>query len=485
MANELLTVEQMYSADRLAIENGVSGLSLMEAAGMGIERVVRKNYAPCRVAVLCGPGNNGGDGFVVARLLQNRGWSVKLSLLGSRESLKGDAEVNAQKWRGRIHPFGLSSIEKVDLVIDAVFGAGLARPVEGQVAEVFNALNQQAIPVVAVDVPSGVDGNTGEIAGIAPYAAQTVTFFRAKPGHYLLPGKIHVGDLTVCDIGTPEQVWTHIKPRAALNNPRLWDHCFPHVTKASHKYSRGHAVVYGGPMTGAARMAALAARRTGAGLLSILCHQDLVDLYATAEPGNIVTGFSNATDLAIHMEDKRKNVILVGPGAGVSEETRSYVQTALRGKQVAVLDADALSSFESLPDELFSNIEGRCLLTPHEGEFSRLFDIDGGKVDRAREAAKISKAVVLLKGNDTVIAASDGRVAINGNAPPSLATGGSGDVLAGIAAGLLAQGMPVFEAACAAAWLHGKAAELTGCGLIAEDLAERLPATIKLLKEIR
>jgi len=485
MANELLTAEQMYSADSLAVEYGVSSLSLMEAAGMGIERVVRQNYAPCRVAVLCGPGNNGGDGFVVARLLQRRGWAVKLSLLGCRESLKGDAAVNAQKWKGRIHPFGLNSIEKVDLVIDAIFGAGLARPVEGEVADVLNALNQGDIPVLAVDIPSGVDGNTGEIRGTAPQAAQTVTFFRAKPGHYLLPGKSHVGNLTICDIGTPEEVWAHIKPSAVLNDPGVWGHHFPEVGDASHKYTRGHAVIYGGPMTGAARMAALGARRVGAGLLSILCHQDLVDNFASAEPGNIVTAFSSSTDLAIQMEDKRKKVILVGPGAGISEETRSYVQTALRAKQTTVLDADALSSFESLPDELFSSIEGRCLLTPHEGEFSRLFDFDGGKVERACKAAKLSRAVVLLKGNDTVIADPDGRVAINANAPAFLATGGSGDVLAGIATGLIAQGMPVFEAACASAWLHGKAAEKVGCGLIAEDLAAALPATIKFLKEIR
>ena len=485
MAKELLTVEQMYGADKAAIAMGVPGLDLMEAAGGVVERTIRQNYRPCRVAVLCGPGNNGGDGFVVARLLQKKGWGVKLSLLGSREALTGDAAINARRWKGIVHPFGPTSINGVDLIIDAVFGAGLVRPVAGEVAELFEAINEQRVPVVAIDIPSGVHGNTGEIWGIAPKAAQTVTFFRGKPGHFLLPGKTYTGDLTVGDIGIPKEVLDRIKPHIFENTPSLWLNTLPEENETSHKYTRGHAVLYGGPMSGATRMAAQATRRVGAGLLSIICHEQQAQLYAVGEPGNIITTFLTSTDLAIIMEDKRKNVILIGPGAGVSEETRSAVLTALRGKQVSVLDADALSAFENNPEVLMSAIDGRCLMTPHEGEFARLFDLTGDKATRALEAAKLSGATILLKGSDTVIAAPDGRMVINANAPASLATGGSGDVLAGIATGLIAQGMPVYEAACASTWMHGAAANLGGRGLIAEDLAEELPTVLKILNDMR
>ena len=482
MTSELLTVEQMYHADQAAVDKDVPGIDLMEAAGTVVERVIRKHYRPCRVAVLCGPGNNGGDGFVVARLLQKKGWSINLAFLGSSKSLRGDAAINADRWKGRIKPFDKSVLDNADLIVDAVFGAGLARPVDGEVAAVFEKIIKNNIPVVSIDVPSGVDGNTGEILGIAPKAQHTVTFFRAKPGHFLLPGKRHVGRLTIGEIGIPESVLDEIKPKCWINDPARWKTVLPERNENSHKYTNGHAVIVGGTMTGAARLAALGARRAGAGLVSIACSPSLAQTFSTSEPGNIVAPISSSVDLAILMEDKRKNALLIGPGAGVGEKTRSLVQTALRGKQAVVLDADALSAFEDDPETLFSSIEGRCLLTPHEGEFSRLFDFDGCKLSRAREAAKLSGATVLLKGHDTVVAAPDGRAVINSNAPLTLSTGGSGDVLAGIAAGLMAQGMAVFEAACAAVWIHSDAAKKCSVQLIAEDLPEKIPEVLNDLK---
>ncbi len=476
MGPDLLTVEEMGRADALAVKHGVPSLDLMEAAGEGIVREIRKRWTRRSVHVLAGPGNNGGDGFVVARLLQELRWPVRLALLGDKAKLKGDAKANADRWEGEVETFDGVSFDGVELIVDALFGAGLARDVDGVPAEALQNAQECGLPLVAVDVPSGVDGNTGEVRGIAPEADLTVTFFRMKPGHLLLPGRDLCGETVVRDIGIPEIVLEEVSPAVFENGPAVWGSLLPQVDTSSHKYTRGHLlIVGGGEMTGAARLAAGAARRAGAGMVSIAAPARALEVYKSSDPGNLVVELPEGGDLSILLVDERKNTVLVGPGGGVKQATRNAVISALKTKRPVVLDADALSVFEDDPETLFSWIKGPCILTPHEGEFRRLFENQRDRLSKCRNAAENSGAVVLLKGADTVIADPSGRAVINSNAPANLATAGSGDVLAGIIASLVAQGMPAFEAACAGAWMHGEAGQSAGPGLVAEDLANFLP----------
>ena len=478
----LLSVEEMYRADSLAMQGGVPGLTLMETAGTAIARAIRRRFRPRPVAVLCGPGNNGGDGFVVARLLAAEGWPVRLGLLGAPDALKGDAGANAKRWRRPIQPLHPDLLAGDPLVVDALFGAGLARPLDGIARTLIEAINARDLDCIGVDVPSGVHGDSGEVLGVAPRCRLTVTFFRAKPGHLLLPGRALCGELIVADIGIPAAALDAIRPATFENGPALWQDDLPRPALTGNKYHRGHAVVVGGDeMTGAARLAAEAARRIGAGLVTIAAAPSVHAIYAAGRPGTIVARIADANALQALCSDPRRNAILIGPGAGVSTQTRERVLMLLGLAKPCVLDADALTVFRDDPESLFAAIKAPCVLTPHEGEFARLFADSGDKLTRARAAAARSRAVVLLKGADTVIAAPTGQAAINANAPPTLATAGSGDVLAGLILGLLAQGVPAFMAAAAAVWLHGQAASMVGPGLIAEDLIDAVPQTLAML----
>jgi ADP-dependent NAD(P)H-hydrate dehydratase / NAD(P)H-hydrate epimerase len=476
----LLTPQQMSEADRLTIAGGISGIALMENAGLGVADTISRRWPLRPLVVLCGPGNNGGDGFVAARVLVERGWPVRVALLGAVAALRGDAAEVAAKWRGAVEPLMPAALDGAALAVDGIFGAGLTRPVEGEARAVIEALAERRLPIVAIDVPSGVDGASGEVRGIAPRAAATVTFFRKKPGHLLLPGRSHCGEIVLQQIGIPETVLDRVMPDTAANDPQWWLAGLPRPSFESHKYTRGHALVAGGGvMTGAARLAARSAARMGAGLVTLAAPEAAFAVYATALTGVIAHPVASLDDFQTLLADKRRNAVLIGPGAGVGAETRDRTLATLQAEKRAVLDADALTSFAEDPGTLFSAIRSACVMTPHEGEFARLFDPTGSKPERARRAARQSGAVVLLKGADTVIAAPDGRVAINSNAPPELATAGSGDVLAGIVLGLLAQGMEPFAAAAAAAWMHGDAARRVGPGLISEDLIEALAPTLR------
>ena len=479
----LLTPAQMGGADQAAEAAGVAGVTLMEAAGGAVAVAVSGRWSMRPVTVLCGPGGNGGDGFVAARHLASAGWKVKAALLGDAERLTGDTARVAARWEGGVAPFLSESLDGAGLVIDAMFGAGLSRPVGGSALAMVEALKARRIPICAVDVPSGVDGASGMVRGDAAAADLTVTFFRKKPGHLLYPGRALCGDVVVADIGTPVSVLAAVAPNVWENGPDLWLAGYPWPRPEGYKYTRGEVLVLGGPsMTGASRMTALAASRAGAGMVTLAAPAAVWSVYATALTNAIVRSFDGFADWQDLLRDKRRNVIAIGPGAGVGASTRRYVLDALETRRGTVLDADALTSFAEAPEDLFNAIRGPCVLTPHAGEFVRLFQFDGDKLERARRAAGLSHAVVLLKGSDTVIAAPDGRAIINSNAPPQLATGGSGDILTGFVAGLLAQGMAPFEAAAAAAWLHGAAASEFGLGLVAEDLPGTLPRVLQTLR---
>jgi len=473
----------MYRADRAAMASGISGLELMERAGAGVAAEILQRFGPRPAAVLCGPGNNGGDGFVVARHLRRAGARVRLALLGDKKCLQGDAVTMARRWRGKVLPLDEAALDGAELVVDALFGAGLSRAVEGKVKSVLRAAEARRLASIAVDVPSGVDGDSGQVLGYALPAALTVSFFRGKPGHWLYPGRAFCGELRIVDIGIPGAVLEAIEPGTFLNAPPLWLACYPRPRPDGHKYDRGHAVAVSGPRgrSGAARLGARAALRIGAGLVMVAAPYSAIAECAAQLTAVMLRGWRDSKAYARLIADRRLNAVLLGPGNGVGPTTRENVLASLRAGKATVLDADALGSFAGTPKTLFRAIAGPCILTPHEGEFRRLFSAEGSKLQRARAAAAESGAVVLLKGADTVIAAPDGRAAINGNAPPELATAGSGDVLAGLCLGLLAQGMPAFEAAAAAAWLHGAAAADFGPGLIAEDLSERLPSVMRRL----
>jgi NAD(P)H-hydrate epimerase len=471
----------MQEADRLTEAAGTSGTDLMQNAGGAVAREVMTRWSARHVAVLCGPGNNGGDGFVIAGVLAAAGWPVRVGLLGAVAGLRGDAALHAARWKGPVEPLDVGILDGAELAIDALFGSGLSRPLDAEVVRVLDAAAERRIPVAAVDVPSGIMGDTGESLG-AVQAELTVTFTRKKPAHLLLPGRDLCGTQVLADIGTPSSVLELIAVDTWENGPALWRDRLPQLKTAGNKYSRGHALLVGGyPTTGAARMAARAAARMGAGLTTIAVPERGLDVYAAALTSIMVRPIAGTQDLRRLLDDRRFTAFLIGPGAGIGEETRDHVLAMLGTGRPVLLDADALTVFAQRPTDLFDAIRGPCVLTPHEGEFARLFDASGDKLARARRAARESGAVIVLKGADTVIAAPDGKVIINANAPPTLATGGSGDVLGGMILGLLTQGMDAFAAAAAAVWLHGAAAQVFGPGLLAEDLPDLLPGVLRRL----
>jgi hydroxyethylthiazole kinase-like uncharacterized protein yjeF len=509
MPLELLTIAQMGEADRLAVAGGVPSLALMEAAGAALAEAALAALGARgggRVVVLCGPGNNGGDGFVAARLLREAGAEVVAGLMYDRSGLKGDALAMAQKWTGRGTSAALVDYTGVRVVIDAIFGAGLSRDVDGRARSVIERLNAWRAEtggyVLAADVPSGLDGDSGRVRGVAAQADETVAFFRLKPGHLLLPGRALCGVLRCADIGVPETALDAIRPQAFRNAPALWAAQVRPPAAADHKYARGHVLVAGGALhrTGAARLAARGALRGGAGLVTLASPREALAVNAAQLTAIMLAPCDGTAEWRGLLADPRIGALVMGPGGGVGAPLREMALAALADAPAGrglVLDADALTSFAEAPEALFSAIRASAaevVLTPHEGEFARLFKMkdenshqfsqDVSRLERARAGAQASGALVLLKGGDSVVAAPDGRAAILADAPPFLASAGSGDVLAGLVAARLAQPhepRDAFAAVCAGAWLHGAAGRACGPGLIAEDLPEALPGVFRAL----
>ena len=480
----LIGPREMGQVDSDAAASGIDSFRLMVSAGEAVAAVALRFYpGALRFAVLCGPGNNGGDGYVAASALARAGGEVSVFAIGA-EDLKGDATKAAEHWGGRIVPLDDYGPAAGDVVIDALFGAGLNRDVPSPVKEVIGAVTRLSLPVVAADIPSGIDGETGEVRGAAFHAEHTVTFMAKKPAHLLLPGREHCGTLHVADIGIPKRLVGARAGRLWENTPALWSAHLPSASPESHKYSRGHLAVFsGGPTSsGAARLSASAGLKAGAGAATVVSPADALGVNA-AHLTAVMLREADGRNLQALLADPRVTAFVAGPGYGVSAHLRELALSLLA--KPVVLDADAITAFSKEPTVLFEAIRAvgaTVVLTPHEGEFGRLFpDIaaeEGSKVARARKAAARSGAVIVYKGSDTVIAAPDGRAAINANAPVDLATAGSGDVLSGICGALLAQGMAAFEAACAAVWTHGRAGAMAGRGMTAETLVEAIPAAL-------
>jgi hydroxyethylthiazole kinase-like uncharacterized protein yjeF len=488
---ELLTPSEMAECDRATIAAGTPGILLMERAGAAVARAAVEMTAGPAIVVLAGPGNNGGDGFVAARILRDRGYRITVLLHGERSALRGDAAEASRRFDGIVQPARPDGFARADLIVDALYGAGVRLPLHKDAVRLIEAVNASAAFVLAVDLPSGVEGEGGRVDGVAVRADATVTFFRRKPGHLLFPGRALCGPVTVADIGIGADALKKVALKAFHNVPALWRDSMPSPTADGHKYDRGHLVVVSGAAgrTGAARLAAVAGLRVGAGLVTVASPPEAIPENAAHLTAVMLRPIEGGANLALLLEDARFNSVVLGPGVGVGAATLDLVESALASRAAVVADADALTSYREKPDRLFGRISSRSgatVLTPHEGEFARLFPdlVPNGasKLERARAAAQRSGAVVLLKGADTVVASPDGRAAIADNAPPYLATAGAGDVLAGLIGGLMAQSVPAFEAASAAVWLHGEAASRHGPGLIAEDLA---PALAGVLADLR
>ena len=493
--HELLTSEEIGEADRLTIKAGpFDGMGLMRRAGAAVAAVVLERFPAASVAdVLCGPGNNGGDGYVVAKLLNEAGMPVRIWALGKPRP-GTDAAIAAAECPITSKPLARFSPTPGAVVIDALFGAGLSKSVEGDAAKAIEKCNTAGVPVVAVDLPSGVSGDSGKILGAAFKAAVTVTFFRKKPGHLLQPGRGLCGETIVAEIGIEPRVLDTIKPACFENTPALWGGHFPRPATETHKYARGHVGVFsGGPSsTGAARLSARSAARAGAGAVTLLSPGSALQVNAAHLTSIILRKADSPAEVAEWLDEREPGALVFGPGIGLQEGAGDFALKLIAAStgvvRHIVFDADALTHLSRRRAEFFRAFRAKnapqFVLTPHEGEFARVFpelsgDANLSKLDRARNAAALSKATVIQKGPDTVIASPDGRAAINANAAPWLATAGSGDVLAGITAGLLAQGMPSFEAASAAVWLHSEAGSRFGPGLIAEDLPDLLPPLLR------
>lgn len=484
---EILATSETRVCDHFSEVNGISGLTLMEAAGRRIAEAIIQRWSSRPVVILCGPGNNGGDGFVCARLLAEQGWAVSIALLGRRESLHGDAALMAQRWRGDVHDFHAVDAKPGRLLVDAMFGAGLSRPLDEAVAAQLTALAAAADATIAVDLPSGLNGDA--LAGSrAPYTADlTVSFHRPKPAHLLQPAASQCGELVIGDIGIAPGWHEAVTPVATLNQPDQWADQIPQRTAQSHKHAHGRLLVFSGSagQTGAARLAAQGGLYAGAGLVTLASPPDALTENAshlTAIMLRVWEAGYQADDLA---ESCRADACVIGPAAGTGAQTRQAIENLLTTRSPCLLDADALTVFKGHADQLFDSLRPGDVLTPHAGEFERLFpgyleDADN-KLEAVRRAADIAGCTVLLKGADTVIAAPGRLPVVNIHAAPHLATAGSGDVLAGLIGGLMAQGLSGFDAACMGAWLHGDAGRRLGAGLTAEDLPAAVAQALHLL----
>ena len=478
---EILTTAEMKKAEDAAITAGTSATQLMENAGFAVAQEIMNCLEPCETLVLCGPGNNGGDGFIIAHHLKKNGWPVRVACKAKKTELKGSVAQAAKKWDGAIESLNSNlSVHQTKLVVDAIYGTGFNGQIDPETLTLFDKIRTRKIGVVAVDLPSGVDAATGSVAHGTLQAQLTVTFGRKKIAHVLHTSKFMCGRIIVSHIGVADADIESVHPTFFENHPALWLKDYPLPTPASHKYARGYVMVYGGDdRPGAAILAAEAAQRTGAGVVSFAVSSEKLAVYQTARASIMADAFSDEEDFKALLRDERKTALVIGCGAGANERLENAVLAALPFNKAVVLDGDVFTAFKGKTENLFKSLTPKHILTPHEGEFERLFpDLDGDKLSRARVAAKKCGAIVVLKGADTIIAAPDGTAIIQHDSPATLATAGSGDVLAGLIGGFASQGMTPFMAAAAGVWLHAEAARKHGLGLTAEDIISQISQTL-------
>ncbi len=488
LKNNLITTSEMYDMDEESIISGVSSKELMENAGAFVSDILRLNFTKKKVIILCGKGNNSGDGLVAARRLKEAGWDIRVVLLFDKNSLSDDCKYMLNFLEDKdFEDFSENIILNAEIIIDAIFGSGLNRKLDFFCSDIIKLINYSKAKVLSIDVPTGVNGNNGLVDKVAVEADLTVTFITKKIGHVLYPGKNYCGKLFIGDIGTPKSVLKNIKSTIWENSPNLWLRDFIIPNSSVHKYLRGYSIVKSGPhgSTNASKLAALSSLRVGSGVVSICCDKESIDSFSSAHSSLLIKECNSTKEFQNQIRDNRCTAVLIGPGNGLSQITKESVLISRRELKPCVIDADAISVFKDNPEELFSNLDKNCILTPHEGEFKRIFsNLSGTKIQRVENASKIAGCIIVLKGPDTVIGSPDGKLIINSCAPPSLATAGSGDVLAGIILGLLSNGMDPFLASSAAVWIHSNAAKLFGYGLIADDLIDLIPKTLNNLFSI-
>ena len=491
MTQYILSAKEMRLADLISIENGISSLELMENAGKAVFKNIDISKQS-KVLILCGPGNNGGDGFVVARLLLKKGVNTEVFLYNQFNKLSKDCNFNREIFGGKVFTSIPSDFKNYSLIIDGLYGTGLSRTLDNDILRLIKSINNSGTPVYAIDVPSGINTDSSLIYGDTFQCQKTITFFNKKKCHYLFPGKGYCGEIILEDIGINKNILRKINPMIKKNSPNLWIDEYPFPRAIDHKYSRGMVLINVGPVyqTGAARLAGRSAMRVGAGAVKLVCDNDAASVLEPQISIELISVIKNKNDFQLLLKDKKISSVLVGPGNGISDETKARTLLALAFVDNVVIDADAITSFESNPKELFIDTYHHTILTPHEGEFLRLFGEDINKIDdkvlRTLEAAKLAGSIIVLKGSDTVIASPKGEVVINSSEAPYLATAGSGDVLAGIISSLVGKNkMTAFNAACAGTWIHSQLGELLGPGLIADDLIDNIPLVIKKLHKER
>ena len=463
----------------------------MQTAGAAVADQILMRWSPRQAVIFAGAGNNGGDGLVIARALADAGWPVRVERVFPDKEWTGDADVAAQHWKGPLAPTTPDSLAGAELIVDAIFGTGLSRRPEGVAAELIEAINSSGVPVVSVDIPSGLSGDRAAPEGAVVEADLTVTFHRLRPAHLLQPARQFCGEIVCADIGIPD----HAPPEGDLvarwNHPGLWP-AWPHSgAPDTHKHRKGRLAVLSGPAkaTGAARMAAEAGLRAGAGLVTMLTPSGAALVNASHLTEVMIRSFKDVEDFLSGLDDIRATAAVLGPAAGKTDALKEIVIAALSRPLPVVLDGDALSVFEDDPDHLLGHLRHHDVITPHAGEFERLFpdlsDSALNKIEAARAAADKAGCVVVYKGADSVIAVPGEIPRINTHASPALATAGTGDTLAGLIGGFLAQGAPAFDAASAAVWLHGEAGLRLGPGLIAGELADAMPGVMQDLARRR
>ena len=479
--NTMLTVEKKYIS-----QNNIKSYDLMKKAGSAFAKIIIGNFPKSKVLFICGKGGNGGDGLISACILKKKGWPVSFVLTDIPKNLSKDTSKALDKLKLSPQNFSDLKIKSFDLIVDAIFGIGISRKITGIEKSIISKINSSKVPIIAIDIPSGVNSDTGEIMGVATNCSFTVTFSRAKIGNILLPGYKNNGHLKIVNIGIPNSYFSKYKPEILTNIDKIWKNkiIFPKID--AHKYLRGYTLIIGGPksMTGASRLAALAAQRAGSGIVVVAVSKNSENIYFSSLTSQIIKSYRNLKEFRSILDDPRINSIVIGPGLGQGKKTISKMKIIFERKRRAVIDADAISSFQNNIDLLKKITSGSDIVyTPHEGELLKLFpNIKGNAIEKSIYAANNLNSTFVLKGPNTLVSnKKTDKIIVNIPGARWLATAGSGDILAGIIGALMATGVESFTSAGLGVYIHSESGKVGGPGMIAEDLINIMPSILKKL----